>query len=64
MINIENIDMATNEVGLHNSNFRIVKVSDSEIMWKDRKSGKTLAIMTERSGALNFQRLWKQNDKG
>ena len=37
MINIENIDEATNEVGLHNSNFRIVKVSDSEIMWKDRK---------------------------
>ena len=64
MINIENIDMATNEVGLHNSNFRIVRVSDSEIMWKDRKSGKTLAVMTEKGGTLNFKRLWKQNDKG
>ena len=64
MIDINNIDDATNEVSLQNNNFRIVKVSDSEIVWKDRKSDKILAVMTEKDGTLNFKRLWRQNDEG
>ena len=58
MITVENIDYGTSEVNLRYNNFRIVRNSDEEVSWVDRDSGKTLAVMEEKQGVLNFKRLW------
>tara|TARA_R110000824_G_scaffold93267_2_gene225706 strand:- start:2805 stop:2993 length:189 start_codon:yes stop_codon:yes gene_type:complete len=59
-ITVDNIDRATREVNLRYNNFKIIKVSENEVRWKDRDSDKTLAIMEDKEGTLNFKRLWKQ----
>ena len=58
-ITLDNIDVGTREVNLRHNNFKIIKVSDQEVHWKDRDSDKTLAVMEEKEGTLNFKRLWK-----
>ena len=58
-ITVDNIDRATREVNLRYNNFKIIKVSEHEVCWKDRDSDKTLAVMEEKEGTLNFKRLWK-----
>ena len=58
-ITLDNIDVGTREVNLRYHNFKIIKVSEHEVHWKDRDSDKTLAVMEEKEGTLNFKRLWK-----